>query len=95
MAESLSMEKNTKYLLWLIVLVFGVAIILTIQGLIEPQRPRLDMPSAKPPVVINEDLLDSPALDDLREFQSIDYPSAQMGRRDLFSWPEPAAEDRR
>ncbi len=88
------MEKNTKYLLWLVVLVFGIAVILTIQGLIEPQRSRPAAPSAKPPVAINEDLLNSPALDDLREFQSIDYPSAQMGRRDLFSWPKPATEDR-
>ncbi len=93
MAEFAELEKSTKYLLIFALLLFLLALIMAGRGLIRPWLGGEEVVSPEAEVALEEDVLASPELADLRHFQHIGYPDKEIGRPDLFSWPELSEED--
>lgn len=87
------MEKTDKYLLWLTLLLFLLALILVGRGFIQPWLADDQVVLPETDFQLKEDVLSSPELADLTRFNHISYPDKEIGRRDLFDWPDLSEED--
>jgi hypothetical protein len=93
MANAQALEKNTKYLIFFVVLLLLAGIGFVVNGLIRPWLSRAMIFYQSPQIEISEDFLGSSDLSNLSQFYHIAYPEKEIGRNDILSWPEESSTE--